>query len=131
MENMMTMVVVSDMTRSVQFYRDTLGLKLRFDSPDWSEFDVDGNTLALHGDGKDTDGKADPKAAGTASICFGVKDVDAAHDALTEKGLNFVMPPTTREQEGIRLASLLDPDGFPISLVQMIGRAAGKAPDVS
>jgi catechol 2,3-dioxygenase-like lactoylglutathione lyase family enzyme len=51
MQNMITMVTVSDMERSVRFYRDTLGLKLRFQSPDWSEFDLGPTTLALHGGG--------------------------------------------------------------------------------
>lgn len=32
------MVNVSDMRRSVAFYRDTLGLRLKFESPGWSEF---------------------------------------------------------------------------------------------
>ena len=49
MEKMLTMVMVSEMDRSVRFYRDTLGLKLRFQSPAWTEFEVDGTTLALHG----------------------------------------------------------------------------------
>jgi hypothetical protein len=47
LNNLITMITVSDMERSVRFYRDTLGLKLRFQSPDWSEFDFGSNTLAL------------------------------------------------------------------------------------
>ena len=31
-------VFVSDMNRSVSFYRDVLGLPLRFESPEWTEF---------------------------------------------------------------------------------------------
>ena len=53
-------VFVSDMKRSVSFYRDALGLTLRFESPGWSEFATDGATLALHaseGSGRD---KIDP-----------------------------------------------------------------------
>ena len=41
-------VFVSDMGRSVSFYRDTIGLPLRFESPHWTEFATDGATLALH-----------------------------------------------------------------------------------
>ena len=33
-----TMVVVSDMQRSVEFYRDKLGIPLKFQTPDWTEF---------------------------------------------------------------------------------------------
>ena len=41
-------VYVSDMSRSVRFYRDIVGLPLRFESPEWTEFDTEGATLALH-----------------------------------------------------------------------------------
>ena len=41
-------VFVSDMKRSVAFYRDVIGLPLKFDSPEWSEFATDGATFALH-----------------------------------------------------------------------------------
>jgi len=39
-------VFVSDMRRSVSFYRDTVGLPLKFESPHWTEFETDGATLA-------------------------------------------------------------------------------------
>jgi lactoylglutathione lyase len=42
------MVNVSDMNRSVAFYRDTLGLSVKFESPGWSEFQTGATTLALH-----------------------------------------------------------------------------------
>ena len=41
-------VFVSDMRRSVSFYRDLIGLPLRFETPGWSEFATDGATFALH-----------------------------------------------------------------------------------
>lgn len=41
-------VFVSDMKRAVSFYRDVMGLALRFESPGWTEFATDGATLALH-----------------------------------------------------------------------------------
>jgi catechol 2,3-dioxygenase-like lactoylglutathione lyase family enzyme len=46
-----TMIIVSDMHRSVEFYRDKLGLPLKFQSPDWTEFATGTTTLALHGGG--------------------------------------------------------------------------------
>ena len=46
-----TMVVVSDMDRAVEFYRDKLGIPLKFQSPDWTEFQTGATTLALHGGG--------------------------------------------------------------------------------
>jgi lactoylglutathione lyase len=41
-------ILVSDMARSVSFYRDIIGMPLRFDSPHWTEFDTEGATWALH-----------------------------------------------------------------------------------
>ena len=54
-------VLVSDMKRSVAFYRDTLGLPLRFETPGWTEFATDGATLALHS------AERDPAAEGAAA----------------------------------------------------------------
>ena len=119
-----TMVIVSDMKRSVQFYRDTLGIPLKFESPDWTEFETGTTTFALHGGGvqrqyQDTGDQS--KTAGACSIGFNVDDVDKTYDDLKAKGVVFVMPPAQREGEGIRLAVGLDPDGLPISFAQMIG----------
>ena len=55
-----TMVVVSDMQRSVEFYRDKLGVPLKFQSPEWTEFDTGATTLALHGGGTPAETKGDP-----------------------------------------------------------------------
>ena len=41
-------VFVSDMNRSVEFYRDVFGLPVKFETPGWTEFATDGATLALH-----------------------------------------------------------------------------------
>ena len=39
---------VADMDRAVKFYRDTVGLPLKFQSPGWSEFATGETTLGLH-----------------------------------------------------------------------------------
>ena len=43
------MKFVADMEAAVAFHRDVLGLRLRFQSAEWSEFDTGETTLALHG----------------------------------------------------------------------------------
>ena len=45
---MTAIVFVSDMARSIVFYRDTLGLPLKFETSVWTEFATDGATFALH-----------------------------------------------------------------------------------
>ena len=120
-----TMVIVSDMKRSVEFYRDKLGIPLKFESPEWTEFQTGATTLALHGGGiaEERRGGAE-KAAGTCSIGFNVPDLDKTYEELKGIGINFVMAPTERDGQGIRLAVCTDPDGLPISFAQIIERAA-------
>jgi len=123
-----TMIIVSDMKRSVEFYRDKLGIPLKFESPEWTEFATGTTTLALHGGGvareyHDTGDQS--KVAGACSIGFNVNDVDKTYEELKAKGIKFVMPPTQREGEGIKLAVGIDPDGLPISFAQLIEHAAG------
>ena len=118
-----TMIVVSDMQRSIEFYRDKLGIPLKFQSPDWTEFATGATTLALHGGGVPSQGapSGDPsKVAGACSIGFNVDDVDKTYEELKAKGIRFVMPPTQREGEGIKLAVAIDPDGLPVSFAQLI-----------
>lgn len=118
-----TMIVVSDMDRSVEFYRDKLGIPLKFQSPEWTEFATGSTTLALHGGGvpDQTPPTGDPsKRAGACSIGFNVEDVDKAYAELQGKGIRFVMPPTQREGEGIKLAVAIDPDGLPVSFAQLL-----------
>jgi catechol 2,3-dioxygenase-like lactoylglutathione lyase family enzyme len=111
------MVMVSDMGRSVKFYRDTLGLRLRSESPDWTEFETGATVLALHGGGKAAVISREPQA-GTASIGFYVDNLDDKFNELKGRGVPFIMPPTDRTEEKIKLAVCLDPDGLPISLAE-------------
>jgi lactoylglutathione lyase len=117
------MIYVSDMERSVRFYRDTLGLPLRFQSPDWSEFATETVTLALHGGGTPREGPpvSGGPVAGTVATGFQVENIRAAFAALSARGVRFVMEPKLQEHEGIWLAVFLDPDGCALSLSQRAG----------
>src|SRR4051812_21447314 len=105
------MVLVSDMERSIAFYRDKLGLPLKFSTPDWTEFQTGATTLALHGGGAPPSGGEGQQrpSAGTCSIGFNVENVDQTYERLKADGVVFVMPPTAREGEGIKLAVAIDP----------------------
>jgi len=85
---------VADMDKAVQFYRDTLGLTLKFQSPEWSEFITGETTLALH--------KASPsKPAGSVELGFGVASLDGFYKEMTAKGVMFPMPPTKQDFGGM------------------------------
>ncbi len=109
-------IYVSDMDRSTAFYRDTLGLPLKFTSPGWTEFNNEGTTLALHRHVGGAMQKAQP-AAGQASLVFVVADLAGAYATLQAEGVEFAMPPQT-QPSGMTFAIVNDPDGFGITLQQ-------------
>jgi lactoylglutathione lyase len=123
------MINVSDMGRAVAFYRDTLGLPLKFETPGWTEFETGPTILALHlaPRGEGVAGPTMGPTAGSCSIGFSVKDLDATYQELQSRGARFVMPPTLREEEGIRLAVCTDVDGLAISFAEPVARAHGHA----
>jgi len=121
------MVNVSDMRTSVAFYRDTLGLALKFESPGWSEFQTGATILALHAAAARTASEGSGLSrpiAGTCSIGFSVQSLEATFAELESRGAYFVMPPTDQPNEGIRLAVCIDPDGLAISFAEPIVREA-------
>lgn len=108
-------VFVSDMKKSVAFYRDVLEMPLRFESPHWTEFATEGATLALHvSDGSASDSDPGKKPAGRCRPGLSVADLDAFHKRMIEKGVPCLQDP--KDVFGARIAQYLDPDGLPISI---------------
>ncbi len=121
-----TIVFVRDMARSVAFYRDSLGVPLRFESPDWSEFVTGGCTLALHkaAAGSTPAVGADNIPAGHCHVGFAVDDLDAFHERLTAGGVPCLRAPRM-EDFGAKMAVYADPDGLPVTVTgPMPGAAA-------
>src|SRR5215467_5594139 len=108
-------VFVSDMRRAVSFYRDVLGLPLRFESPGWTEFATDGATLALHKSEGPNPASQDPhqERAGQCRPGLSVPDLDLFHKRMIEKSVPCVQEP--KDTFGVRIAQYLDPDGLTIS----------------
>jgi predicted enzyme related to lactoylglutathione lyase len=94
---------VADMDRAVKFYRDVLGLPLKFESPGWSEFATGETRLALH--------PASAKnPAGAVELGFTVADVEKFHTKMIAKGVRFSMSPTKQDFGGV-LAQFVDSEG--------------------
>jgi lactoylglutathione lyase len=98
---------VSDMEAAVAFYRDTLNLTLKFQSPFWSEFDTGETILALHP-------ASNENPAGSVQLGLGTEDIDNFYAAGQAQGLVFTSPPT--DVHGTRIARIRDPDGAEISV---------------
>jgi lactoylglutathione lyase len=110
-------VYVSDMTRSTAFYRDTLGLTLRRETPVWTEFDTGSTTLALHvtPPGIDANATTPSPRPGCGQVGLTVPDLDEYHERLFAADVRCTRPPK-REEYGTRIAHYLDPDGMSIAV---------------
>ena len=98
---------VADMDRAVSFYRDRLGLALRFQTPEWAEFETGTTTLALHI-------ASDRHPAGKLEMGFNVPDIHQFYGEATAKGVEFASPPVA-EQFGT-FARLKDSEGAVITV---------------
>lgn len=114
-------VFVSDMKRSVSFYRDLMGLSLKFETPGWSEFATEGATLALHASEAPSPSNENPLAvsAGGCRPGLSVANLDAFHARMVEKKVICVQEP--KEVFGARIAQYVDPDGLAISVSEERG----------
>src|SRR4051812_17491298 len=106
------------MKRSVAFYRDVLGLPLKFESPGWTEFATDGATLALHVSEGPPAAKDDPHRVppGRCRPGLSVPDLEEFYRRMVERHVPCLQEPT--EVFGARLAQYEDPDGLAISVSQ-------------
>lgn len=98
---------VGDMERAIEFYRDRLGLELKFQSPFWSEFATGDTVLALHPASPDN-------AAGSVELGFAVDDLGEFYARRAELGIDFTREP--KEMHGIHIAAISDTDGAHISV---------------
>src|SRR5260370_19244307 len=101
-------VFISDMQRSVRFFRDGLGLPLKFTSPGWTEFNTGATTIALHTTGGDGLPRQSLPPAGNAQIGFIVFDIQFSLEALRAHGASFSLPPQ-KQNSGAVLAVVRDP----------------------
>lgn len=105
-------LLVSDMKRSVKFYRDILGMEMKEKSKDWTEFSTRGTVLALHPSRKKRFSKSK-----TMLVGFSVSDFDDVCNGLKKKRVKFYKKP--RQEPFGKHAIIQDPDGHLISIVQM------------
>jgi catechol 2,3-dioxygenase-like lactoylglutathione lyase family enzyme len=105
-------LLVSDMKRSTRFYRDVLGMELKEQSKDWTEFSKRGTVLALHPSKKKRIKKNNSMLVG-----FSISDFDDICTELKKKRVKFYKKPA--EEHFGKHAIIQDPDGHLISIVQM------------
>ena len=121
--SLLVQLQVSDLERSIRFYKDTLGFEMteRRDDLQFVHLScgLQGLQIGLSAGG------AAPPHPGTVTLNFGVQgDIEEARRALEARGVVFLGP--TRVIPGkVRLAEFRDPDGYRIRLA---GSDGGGAP---
>lgn len=133
-------IVVSDMEKSLKFYRDLLGLKIKSLVNEEGEFldnmlahenvknkvaklvTEQGNTLVELIDSRSYGNKKDRDffTIGASHFAFTVDDLEKTYDYLVKNGVKFTAPPQQTPDGFAKVTFCEDPDGTPIELVQVI-----------
>jgi catechol 2,3-dioxygenase-like lactoylglutathione lyase family enzyme len=122
-----TLLVVTDLARSVAFYRDVLGARLYGEYGGTSAvFEIASAWILIVTGGEPTADKPTVSFVPPADrnqvdheIIFRVGDCQAAYEELSRRGATFLTPPLDRGGE-IR-CFLRDPDGHLIELSELTG----------
>ncbi|UGQ11482.1 VOC family protein [Yinghuangia sp. ASG 101] len=118
-------ITVTDLARSTAFYTEVFGFRVLYENvePAWKRVGLVLDSTVLELFGPHPVGQAlepidmlYPVPYGRPKIALTVADVDAAHAALTKRGVPLLGPVT--ETGRSRLLFALDPDGTPIQLQQ-------------
>lgn len=114
-------LTVSDVSRSVEFYRDSVGLRFLFaPAPSLAFFDVGGVRLMLSApEGEFTPG------SGTV-LYLRVADIERAHAAMRERGVAFVDAPhlvARMPDHDLWMCFFKDPDGHLLALMCERGKS--------
>lgn len=105
-----TMYYVKDMASAVAWYRERLGIKPGFESPEWTEFRLGGHALCLHLAGKD-------KGFANGALIFSVEGIRALVDDMRGRGARVVFD-VHEVHPGAHAADVADPDGNVIGLYE-------------
>lgn len=112
-ESVKYMMMAQDMDRAVRFYRDVIGLEVKFESREWTELSFGDAIVALHGGGAGKYQKT--------GLSLQVRDIGSACKEIEKGGGKIVMSPQIRPGEPIKLAEVMDTEGNAFSLTQYIG----------
>ena len=107
---------VSDVPRSVAFYRDAIGLKLLFEAPPGlAFFDCAGIRLML------SKPEGDFRPGSSSVVYFRVSDIEGTQQAMKQRGVSFVDDPhliAKLPDHELWMCFFRDPDGHTLALME-------------
>jgi lactoylglutathione lyase len=117
-----TILFAVDLARSIHFYRDLIGIPLRFSTDSYAEFQTEGAKFALYARAElpsliGREAPPGPLPWPQGEIAFFVEDPDAEHERLRRADVTILAPPTDRPW-GERTLHVADPDGNVIELTR-------------
>ena len=118
-----TILYVSDLERSIRFYRDVVGLELRFSEHGYAELTLEGDKLGLFERSRlpGLIGREATEGGPGGEVLFLVPDADSVAKRLEVAGAEILSGPTDRPW-GHRTVHVPDPDGFVVEFAQEIPR---------
>jgi predicted enzyme related to lactoylglutathione lyase len=111
-------LTVTDLPRSIAFYRDVLGFPLLFETNGMAFFQA-GELRLMVGSNS-----PDPPARGTV-LYFDAPDIDELAPALEAEGVQFIGPIEVVQRTDtheLKLRIFRDPDGNPLALMGAVPR---------
>ena len=106
-------IQVSDMEKSSKFYNDTLGLPMKTQSKDWTEFFNSGTVVALHR----ANNKEQVDSGKGMLLGFTVYEFETVVKNLKQNNVDFFKEPT--EESFGKHTIIKDPDDHLISIAQI------------
>ena len=102
-----------DMDRAIAFWKGAVGLGSKMESPYWTELTHGTTIVALHGGGDGTFRQT--------GLGLQVDDAEQACREIEAAGGTIRNPPVLRENEGIKLADVTDPEGNGFAISEWVG----------
>lgn len=101
---------VTDMSRAVAFYGETLGLEVTEHDDDWSEIDANGLRIGLNGSAPES-----PRGDGGAAVAF-QPDGELEDEVRRLRAAGVEFPDEVSEHAWGRIVTFKDPDGNDLQL---------------
>jgi catechol 2,3-dioxygenase-like lactoylglutathione lyase family enzyme len=109
---------VDDMEESVAFYRDTLGLPVKYQTADWVELDAGNVTIALRRYGSGPEGRPELGVGEGATVVFEIEDMEETKAELEGQGVRLIGG--VFEYGSVKLAAFEDVSGNVLQIYQHV-----------